>query len=91
MRGLKIVVGTVQLDGSNPTPVALAPYLKQVLGAVATLQTAAIPTDGLEDVTVGVSGTTLNIFAYGTSGTDPTPTASTDNAGIVSFMAWGIP
>lgn len=89
MAGHRVVYGQVQLDGSNPTPVALASYMARIDGAIATLMTGAIPADGLMGVTVGVSGTTLNIYAWGTNGTDPTPTASTDNTGIVSFVAWG--
>lgn len=89
--GKRMVMGTVQLDGSNPTPIALGAYLSAVQGAVANLMTGAIPADGLMGVTVGVSGATVNIYAHATNGTDPTPTASTDNAGIVSFIAWGTP
>lgn len=87
--GKRVVHGEVQLDGSNPTPVNLAAHLTTVKGAVASLKTAAIPTDAIMGVNVGVSGATLNLYAWGTSGTDPTPTASTDNTAVASFVAWG--
>ena len=90
LRGYRVVFGLVTLDGSNPTPVALAPYLGTIKGAVVSLQTAAIPGDTLMGATVGVTGTTLNIYAHATNGTDPTPTASTVNSSDVAFVAWGL-
>lgn len=88
--GKRVIYGEVQLDGSNPTPVNLAAYLTTVKGAVASLRTGAIPTDALMGVTVGISAATLNIYAWqNTTGTDPTPAASTDNSAVVSFIAWG--
>lgn len=87
--GLRIVMGKVTLDGGNPTPVALGAYLSEVSGAVVSLQTAAIPGDTLMGATVGVSGTTLNVYGWATDGTDPTPTASTVNDKDVAFVAWG--
>lgn len=89
--GLRVVMGKVTLDGSNPTPVALAAYLSEVQGAVVSLLTAAIPVDGLMGASVGVSGSTLNVYAWGTDGTDPTPSASTVNDKDVAFVAWGVP
>ena len=43
-------------------------------------------------VTAVVSGTTVNVYAWKVTGTgDATLIASTDNANLVSFVAWGIP
>lgn len=87
-----MVAGYVQLDGSNPTPVDLSGYLRSISGAVASIRfaTPGIAVDGLNQVTVSYSGTTLNLYASGHNGTDPTPTASTDNTNIIEFFAWGL-
>jgi hypothetical protein len=84
--------GTVTLDGSNATPVALASYLRQVKGAVVSMEGSSTPGDDPSAVTSAVTGTTLNVYAWkNTSGTDPTLVASTDNARLVNWLAWGIP
>ena len=50
------------------------------------------PADDPSAVTSAVSGTTLNVYAWkNTGGTDPTLVASTDNARLVNWTAWGIP
>ncbi len=88
--GLRLVVGTVTLDGSNPTPVALAGYLEAVSVGVATLEGASALGDDPNQVTTAVSGQTLNVYAWkNVSGTDPTYVASTDNSRLVNFMAIG--
>lgn len=91
IKGARLVAGKVQLDGSNPTPVALGSYMGAVLGATVTPISGAIPVDAMMGANVGVSGTTLNVYAWGTNGSDPTPTASTNNAIEVAFVAWGTP
>jgi len=91
VRGKRMIGGTVQLDGSNPTPISLARYLSVVRGAVASIRlaTPGIAVDGLNAVTVSYSGQTVNLYASGHNGSDPTPTASTDNTNFVDFFAWG--
>lgn len=92
IRGVRMIGGTVQLDGSNPTPVALASYLRQVKGGVASLEGSTALGDDPGAVTSAVSGTTLNVYAWkNTGGTDPTLVASTDNARLVNWLAWGTP
>ena len=92
IRGKRLLGGTVTLDGSNPTPVALARYLRQVTGAVVSMEGSTTPGDDPSAVTSAVSGTTLNVYAWkNTGGTDPTLVASTDNARLVNWTAWGIP
>ena len=92
LRANRIVSGTVQLDGANPTPVALGSYFRQVKGGVVSLQGSVAP--GLDPTTVSaaVSGTTLNVYAWKPTGSgDATLIASTDNARLVHWTAWGIP
>lgn len=86
----RILGGTVVLDGSNPTPVALASYLREIKGAVVSMEGASAPADDPSMLSSAVTGTTLNIYAWkNTGGTDPTLVASTDNARLVNWLAWG--
>ncbi len=88
--GLRMVVGTVTLDGSNPTPVSLAGYLEAVSAGVVSYEGSGSPADDPNQVTSAVSGTTLNVYAWkNTSGTDPTMTASANNSRLVNFIAIG--
>lgn len=92
IRGKRMIAGVVTLDGTNPTPIALASYLRQVKGAVVSWRTSSAQGVDPTTVTAAVSGTTVNVYAWKVTGnTDPTLIASTDNANQVSFMAWGIP
>lgn len=92
IRGYRRISGTVVLDGGNPTPVALASYVREVKGGNVSIQGTAAPGDDPMAVTCAASGTTLNVYAWKSAdGTDPTLVASTDNARIIHFDAWGIP
>ena len=92
MRGRKAVWGTVTLDGSNPTPVALAGYLSTVEAVELTLQSSTAPGDDPSWVSVAISGSTANVYAWkNTGGTDPTLVASTNNSAIFQFVAYGKP
>lgn len=87
--GLRLVVGTVTLDGGNPTPVDLSGYLEAVSAGVASLEGASAPGDDPVLVTSAVSTTTLNVYAWLHNGTDPTLSASSDNSRLVNWMAVG--
>jgi hypothetical protein len=88
--GYRFVGGQVTLDGSNPTPVDLSRYMSQCLGGVVSISGTATPGDDPNSVTCNPSGTTLNVYAWkNTSGTDPTMVASTDNARVIDFIAYG--
>ena len=92
IRGERVVTGTVQLDGTNPTPVALASYMAECKGGVVSIEGTATP--GLDPTTVtsAVSGTTLNVYAWKpTASGDATLIASTNNERVVHFVAWGKP
>ncbi len=92
IRGKRLLGGTVTLDGSNPTPVALASYVRQLTGGVVSFEGSSALGDDPNALSSAVSGTTLNVYAWkNTNGTDPTQVASTDNARRVNWMAWGIP
>jgi hypothetical protein len=91
---LRLMWGTVVLDGSNQTPVALTNYMANVtespMFAIVTMAGTAAPADDPNYVTQDVSGVTINVYAWkNTSGTDPTYTASTDNARVINWFAVG--
>lgn len=85
-----VVGGTVQLDGGNPTPIALSAYFDDIDFAMVTLVgDASAPGDDPVMVDHAISGTTINVYAWKHNGTDPTLIASTDNTHSVSFLAVG--
>ena len=91
--GLRLLVGTVVLDGGNPTPVALAGYVAALDMAVVSMDGAVAPGADPNSVTSSVSGTTINVYAWkvttGGAAGNPTEIASTDNARLVSWFALG--
>lgn len=90
-RQKRLIAGVLTLDGSNPSPIALASYFREVKGAVVSWRTSSAQAVDPTTVTAVVSGTTVNVYAWKvTSAGNPTLIASTDNANQVSFMAWGV-
>ena len=91
--GLRLIVGTVTLDGSNPTPIELSGYLSAVDMAVVSMAGSVAPGDDPTHVTNTVSGTAVNVYAWkhttGGAAGNPTLIASTDNARLVNFFAIG--
>lgn len=86
----RMIWGTVQLDGSNPTPINLSAYLSLVEAYSIEHNSAVAPGDDPTYFTGAISGATLNVYAWkNTGGTDPTLVASTDNATTLSFMIVG--
>lgn len=86
----RLVFGTVTLDGSNPTPVALSDLLSAIDAAVVNLGGTAAPGVDPTQLSSDISGATLNVYAWKvTSAMDPTLIASTDNSRAVHFMAIG--
>ena len=91
--GLKLIAGTVTLDGGNPTPIALANYLKEIDAAVVSLEGSTATGADPNQVTSAISSTTINVYAWkvtaGGAGGNPTEVASTDNARLVNWLAFG--
>lgn len=90
---LRLIVGTVVLDGSNPTPIELSGYLASVDMAVVSMDGSAAPGADPTFITSSVSGTVVNVYAWkvttaGAAG-NPDLIASTNNARLVSFFALG--
>lgn len=89
--GVKMVGGTIALDGTNPTPVTTG--LTTVLAAVVALEGAVTPGVGTSVLTVDPSGYAtgvLNIYAWKvTSNANPTLIASTGTE-TVDWLAWGL-
>ena len=85
----RLIFGTVTLDGSNPTAIALSGYVTAVSAAVCNIEGTGTPGDDPVGVTSAISGTTVNVYGWKHNGTDPTLVASTDNSRLINFMAIG--
>lgn len=86
----RLIAGSIQLDGGNPSPINLGAYFRAVKGAVVSYRGSAAQGVDPTTVTCVVSGTTVNVYGWKvTSNANPTLIASTDNTNVVSFVAWG--
>ena len=90
---VRMVWGTVTLDGSNPTPVLLSGYLSAVDAAVVSMEGSVAPGDDPTSVTSAISGATVNVYAWkhttGGAAGNPTVIASTENTRLVNWFAIG--
>ena len=85
-----MVWGTVVLDGTNPTPVALADYMSVIHIGLANIVATGAVGDDLNGIYTGFTGTTLEIEVYkNASGTDPTYIDSTDSSAVVHWICIG--
>jgi len=88
LRGIKIITGTVVLDGDNPTPIDLSAYGAQCLGGIVSIRSVDALGDGTTAVTCSASGATLNVYGWTTAdGADPTMVASAIDTTVVDFVA----
>jgi hypothetical protein len=86
--GFKMDAGEVTLDGSNPTVVTVT-GMTSISSVQLTLKKSSTPGDDPTSFSYDTSGTTLNIYAYKTDGTDPTLIASTNSSAVVGWVAYG--
>lgn len=87
---LRIMFGTVVLDGGNPTPVTLTNYLKSVMFGGVSINGSGAPASDPAQITCDWSAAVLNIYAWKpTAQGDTALVASTDNARVVNWMAIG--
>jgi|SRR3990172_19963 len=90
---VRLVCGTVQLDGVNPTPISLSAHLQSLYGAVVSIEGATATGADPNQVTSAISGTTINVYAWkvttGGAAGNPTEIASGDNTRLVNFIAFG--
>lgn len=91
--GLRLLTGTVTLDGGNPTPVTLTNYVSAVLFGMATMDGSVAPGADPNYITSNATGTTLNVYAWkvttGGAAGNPTIVASADNARLADWFAIG--
>jgi hypothetical protein len=89
----RVIVGTVTLDGSNPTPVALAGYVSALDGGVVSINGSGAPGADPTAVTCLVNGTTLDVYAWKATtagaGGNADMIASTNNTRLIDFIAIG--
>jgi hypothetical protein len=86
--GLKVDAGEVTLDGSNPTPVTVSGMTSISSVSLTIKKNGALGDDPVQ-VSYDTSGTTLNIYAQKTDGTDPTLIASTNSSVVIGWVAYG--
>jgi hypothetical protein len=90
---LRLIAGTVTLDGGNPTPIALSGYMTAVLTAVVCIEGSAATGADPNQVSCAVSGTTINVYAWkvttGGAAGNPTEVASANNSRLINFIAVG--
>lgn len=92
--GLRLLTGTVTLDGGNPTPVQLSSYISAVQVGQATIQGSTATGADPNQVSAVANGTALDVYAWkvttGGAAGNPTEVASTDNARLVNWLVIGI-
>lgn len=90
---VRLIVGTVVLDGGNPTPIELSGYLASVDMAVVSMDGSVAPGADPVVITSSVTGTLVNVYAWKATtagaGGNADLIASTNNARLVSFFAIG--
>lgn len=86
--GYKLARGAATLDGSNPTTAATG-LTTVVACTVEGPAAAAVPGDDPQGAVGFINTTNLDIYAWGTNGTDPTPVASTNNTAVFYWVCIG--
>lgn len=87
-----LAVGTVTLDGTNPTAVdCLAVHgIGTVQGAVVNYKHGTAPALDHNNITCDWTSATLNVYAWKvTASGNATEIASSDNTVVVSYVVWG--
>jgi len=91
LNGLRLMTGTLVLDGGNPTPITLTSFMSSVLFGIVNMDGTAAPGVDPNYVTSNVSGTTLNVYAWKVNASgNATLIASTDNTRLVDWFAVGV-
>ena len=87
--GKSVVAGEKALDGSNPT--AITTPFKTITAVMVMLKGSVAPGLNTSVLTYGVSGNTVNVYAWKPTGaTNPTLIASTGTE-TFSYVIVGIP
>lgn len=85
--GTRIAGVTVVLDGSNPTPAVTG--LTTIDACALTNVRSATPGDEVTTLTYVATGGTANVYAWTTSGTDPTLLGSGDANDVIAVLCTG--
>jgi len=84
---VKIVVGEVALDGTNPTVVVTG--LSAISGVTLTMQGSAAPGLTASTLTYTTSGGTLNIYAWKPTGAGDTTLIAATDTDTVGYVVLG--
>lgn len=84
----RLARGTITLDGSNPSSAATG--LTTVVACnVDGPAAAGVPGDDPMGASPFINSTSIDIYAWGTNGTDPTPVPSTNNSAVFYWICIG--
>lgn len=86
-RGEYIVTGEVALDGSNPT--AVASGFDTITGVALALKNTSTPGVGTSILTYGISGGTLNIYAWKVTSSSVTTLVASTGTETVGYIISG--
>ena len=93
LQGIRMLAGTVTLDGSNPTSVDVSAFVSSILMAQATMSGSGATGADPNQITALINGTSLDIYAWkvttGGAAGNPTEVASTDNARVINYFIIG--
>jgi hypothetical protein len=84
----KIARGAITLDGTNPSSAATG-LTTIVACTVSGPAAAAIPTDDPMGAVAFINTTSIDLYAWKTDGTDPTPVASTNSTAVFYWICVG--
>jgi hypothetical protein len=86
---LRIVTGTVALDGSNPTSVDLSGKLHTIVAASLSLAGSSAPGVGTSVLTYAASDAVLSIYAWKVTGAGDTTLVASTGTETVSYAVIG--
>jgi hypothetical protein len=82
-----VVAGEVALDGSNPTPVVTG--FDVITGVSLALKGTSAPGVGTSVLTYGISGGTLNIYAWKVTNSTTTTLVASTGTETVGYVVTG--
>jgi len=85
---VKLVVGEVALDGSNPTAVTIN-EVDTIVGVTVSMLNASAPALGTSVITYAFTGNVLSIYAWKPTGAGDTTLVASTGTETVSYVVMG--